>query len=194
MIVYKLTDENGWTRNKYYNGHDWFKEPMLEVSGRGPLCTDGWIHAYEDPLLAVIMDPIHGAYLPGGRLWVCNAFGKVNRVGQLLLGTDKLIRMGEIPVPTVTEGQRGVFLLYVGLACSSNPRFIEWANGALKGVHISKHEHFTLIESFDRDSIEQRIARSYALTDRYMTPVTLSYVPLDVDLIECAKKAKGERQ
>ncbi|KKL58315.1 hypothetical protein LCGC14_2226540, partial [marine sediment metagenome] len=56
--LYKLTDSNDQTYGKTQWG------PGIEhaASGKGPLCTEGWLHAYTDPLLAVLLNPIHGNY------------------------------------------------------------------------------------------------------------------------------------
>ena len=58
MIVYKLTSQQRLT----HGGMKWprkgFRPPRL--TGEGGLCSPGWYHAYEHPLLAVLHNPIHG--------------------------------------------------------------------------------------------------------------------------------------
>src|SRR3990167_11047843 len=63
---YKLTDSAGRTRN----GTAWgpgIDNPVL--TGDGDLCGPGWYHAYTDPLLAVLLDPIHGRFGSGARMF-----------------------------------------------------------------------------------------------------------------------------
>jgi hypothetical protein len=59
MKVYKLTDKNGWTRRGSYNSCKWGVGVTHVAEGTGGLCTDGCIHAYTSPLLAVLLNPIH---------------------------------------------------------------------------------------------------------------------------------------
>ena len=41
-----------------------------------PLCTAGFIHFYRDPLLAILMNPIHANFAKL-RLWECEVQGEV---------------------------------------------------------------------------------------------------------------------
>ena len=55
MKLYKLTDEKMQT----YNGFQWVLGETHETNGEGNLCGPGWLHAYTDPLLAILLNPIH---------------------------------------------------------------------------------------------------------------------------------------
>ena len=54
MKAYKLTDKNGQTKNST----QWGPGITHEAPGAGQLCSDGWIHVYDHPELAVTLDPI----------------------------------------------------------------------------------------------------------------------------------------
>jgi len=44
--VYKLTDIHSRTRPGQYNECQWGKGITHSASGKGPLCTESWIHVY----------------------------------------------------------------------------------------------------------------------------------------------------
>jgi len=53
--IYKLTDQDMQT----WKGFQWELNKWYETSGEGPLCSEGWLHGYEDPLLAMLHNHIH---------------------------------------------------------------------------------------------------------------------------------------
>jgi hypothetical protein len=66
MKLYKLTDANGQTRNHT----QWGENVQHLTSGEGSLCGKGWTHWYRSPLLAVMVNPIHGRFdLQTAQLW-----------------------------------------------------------------------------------------------------------------------------
>ena len=129
MRLYKLTDSKGQTRNETQWG------PNVTHSATGgpgqPLCTDGWIHAYEHPLMAVIMNPAHGKY-QNPRMWVAEGeIGK--RDGQLKCGCRSLTTMEETPLPAVTTEQLVHFAILVAKQVYSDPGFTIWADNWISG-------------------------------------------------------------
>ena len=78
-------------------------------TGEGGLCGPGWIHAYEHPLIAVLMNPIHADF-KNPRLW--EAEGKIAiRDGQLKCGCATLTTIREIPLPAITAEMRVRFAI-----------------------------------------------------------------------------------
>ena len=78
-------------------------------TGEGGLCGPGWIHAYEHPLIAVLMNPIHGDF-KNPRLW--EAEGEIGlRDGQLKCGCATLMTIREIPLPEITTEMRVRFAI-----------------------------------------------------------------------------------
>ena len=107
MQLYKLTDASGNTRGGTHWG------PSVTHHARGdanqPLCTDGWIHAYEHPLLAVLLNPIHAGYQTP-RLW--EASGEIGvRDGQIKCGCRSLTTIREMAVPAMTVEQHVRFAI-----------------------------------------------------------------------------------
>jgi len=134
MVVYKLTDKDGYCRKGksgetlYEVGHTY------TASGEDDLCGPGWIHAYEHPILAVLHDPIQGNYGPTARLWECNtAKGTIKRDGQMKLGTTRLRVLRKLPLPVLTIEQRVAYAISVALRVYVAEDYVEWAEGWLSG-------------------------------------------------------------
>ena len=95
-------------------------------TGEGGLCGPGWIHAYEHPLVAVLMNPIH-ANFKNPRLW--EAEGEVGlRDGQFKCGCKTLTTIGEIPLPKITTEMRVRFAIMCAQEVCACPSWNAWAD------------------------------------------------------------------
>jgi len=132
MKLYKITDQNNKTRAGKINETVWGPNVTHTASGSGTeLCTDGVIHAYLDPRLAVILNPIH-AVIVYPKLW--EAEGEiVVRDGQLLVGVKSLTTIKEIPLPVITDEQKVKFAILCALEVYQEETFVSWANKWLSG-------------------------------------------------------------
>jgi hypothetical protein len=125
--LYKLTDSCGKTRN----GTQWGPGISHSGTGEGGLCGPGWIHAYEHPLVAVLMNPIH-ANFKNPRLW--EAEGEVGlRDGQLKCGCKALTTVREIPLPAVTTEMRVRFGILCAKEVCADISWNAWADRWLSG-------------------------------------------------------------
>lgn len=125
--VYKLTDEHGQT----HGGTQWGENVTHTAPGRGDLCGPGWIHAYSDPLLAVLLNPIHAGF-EHPRLWECEAdVGKDDHGCEL--GCTSLTTLRELPLPEVTTEQRVRFAILAAKQVCTDERWLAWAEGWLSG-------------------------------------------------------------
>lgn len=96
MMLYKLTNEHGKTQNDT----QWGPGVTHTGTGEGGFCGPGWIHAYENPLIAVFMNPMQADF-KNPRLW--EAEGEVGlRDSQLKCGCKTLTTVREIPLPEIT--------------------------------------------------------------------------------------------
>jgi hypothetical protein len=139
MIVYKLTDKDGYTRRGKENQIKWQVGTVKTVGGKGDLCTDQWIHAYEHPILAVLHDPVHGEYGDTTRMWECETDdGVIKRDGQMKLGTTKLHILREMKKPKVTLYQRIAYAISCSLRVYAEESYVLWAEGWLSGKDRSK--------------------------------------------------------
>ncbi len=128
MKAYKLTDENNRTRNST----QWGENVTHEAMGNGKkLCTDGWIHFYEDPLVAMMMNPIHASF-HNPHLWEAEVEGEMLREATKS-GCKKLTTLKQIPLPEITLTQRVAFGILCALEVCAEESFREWAKNWLSG-------------------------------------------------------------
>ena len=73
IIVYKLTDKFGQTKDNTQWGENVSHTATGDVT---TLCSNGFIHYYTHPLLAVLLNPIH-ANFASPKLWEAEASGKI---------------------------------------------------------------------------------------------------------------------
>ena len=133
MKLYKLTDANARTRNDTQWGENITHVATGDVA-QG-LCSDAYIHAYEHPLIAVMMNPVHGNF-SNPRMYECE--GEIAaRDGQLKYGCRTLTTIREIPLPIVTVTQKVAFALLCVIDVCSEPSFVAWANDWLTGKERS---------------------------------------------------------
>jgi len=130
--LYKLTDGDGQTRG----GTQWGPGVSHSGTGMGELCGWGWIHAYEHPLVAVLMNPIH-ANFKNPRLW--EAEGEVGlRDGQIKCGCKTLTTIREIPLPSITTEMRVRFAILCAKEVCADLPWNAWADKWLSGEDRSE--------------------------------------------------------
>ena len=129
-IPCKLTDKDGYTRNQTL----WGENITHKVTGPSnqALCSNGWIHFYEHPLIAVFMNPIH-AQFNEPRLYSCLIKGEIKKDGQLKSGCKKLTTLSRLPLPVITSEQR----IEIGIRCAmivyKEQHWLLWAQKWLSG-------------------------------------------------------------
>jgi len=117
MIGYKLVTQEYRTREGYDNETKWEIGVKVEAKpGSMELCTDTVVHFYDDPLLAVLMNPIH-AEIENPRMLEVEIHGEVVTNGTKC-GAKSLTPIREIEVPEITMTQRIAF----GLLCAKESR------------------------------------------------------------------------
>ena len=127
--LYKLTDEQGRTRAGEDNELTWAVGVAHRTAGTGTrLCTADVIHAYEHPLIAVLMNPVHAMFNPA-TMQIFVAEGEiVAREGQLKCGVHALKIVEKIPVPTLTTEQRAKFAILCAKQVCKNATWNAWAD------------------------------------------------------------------
>lgn len=132
-IVYKLTDQDGYTRRGEYNQCKWGPGVTHSGTGRGGLCGPGFIHAYLSPELAVLLNPIH-ANIYNPKLWVCETKIVESDRG-LKVGGISLTTKNELSVPTVSIEQRVIFAVLCGRAVfgGKSDGWDKWAANYIAG-------------------------------------------------------------
>lgn len=126
--VFKVTGADRRTRG----GMQWGEGVQNRATGRDSgLCSNGWIHAFEHPLLAAFFDPLFTKYGPTALLWRAEASGEVLRPTQSKLGCKVLRTVGTIPMPLITTEQRVEIGIRCALAVDTDPGFRRWADAWL---------------------------------------------------------------
>jgi hypothetical protein len=140
-MIYKLTDGDGQTRG----GTQWGPGVSHSGTGEGELCGPGWIHAYEHPLVAVLLNPIHADF-KHPRLW--EAEGEIAiRDGQLKCGCKTLTTIREIPLPEITTEMRVRFAILCAKDVCADLSWNAWANGWLSGEDRSAEAAYRSAEA-----------------------------------------------
>lgn len=118
--VYKLTDADMRTRGDT----QWVIGEERTAPGGGSLCSDRWLHAYADPLIAELMDSVHGNFGTGKRLFRCEAV--VGAREPLKLGCTSLTLIEELSVPEITPRQRVAWAILCVRAIPGREPFPKW--------------------------------------------------------------------
>jgi hypothetical protein len=134
-IGYKLTDEKMQTRGKT----QWELQEWKETSGKGELCSPGWLHYYSDPLLAAFLNPIHAGFA-APRLFQVEVApeARIKEDHGLKLGCTKMRLVQELQFPQVTMEQRVKFGILCALEVCKNITFVQWAANWLDGTDRSE--------------------------------------------------------
>lgn len=106
MIKYKLTTQ-GLTA---YGGFQWEVGKVVRTSGERGLCGPGWLHYYHSPEMAVVMNPIHAAYV-NPRLWKVEAAGHHLDDRGLKGGCTEMTLLEELELPKFTQTQLAAFAI-----------------------------------------------------------------------------------
>jgi len=125
--LYKLTDASDCT----HGDSQWGPGVTIETSGEGELCGPGFTHWYTHPLLAVLLNPIHGGFdLATAHLW--KGKGKIAKTDNgLKVGCTRGTTLRRVPLPSVTTEQRVRFAVLCARTVYRDPQFLAWAEGWL---------------------------------------------------------------
>jgi len=133
MIVYKLTDQKMQT----HGGCQWEPGVPRETDGSGSLCGPGWLHYYHDPLLAVLLNPIH-ADIADPVLWEAEAEGLHKDDCGLKGGCTRLTLIRQVDLPQITTEQHVRFGILCAKAVCNDRAWSAWADRWLDGSDRSQ--------------------------------------------------------
>ena len=128
MIKYKLTNQKLQT----YKGFQWEVGKWVNATGSitRPLCTDGWLHCYDSPLLAILHNPIH-ADIDNPKLFEVKVKGKCKTDNGLKSGFRSMCLIQELPQPYITHEQHIAYGILCARAVYSNVMWNKWADNWL---------------------------------------------------------------
>ena len=164
MIKYKLTDPEGYTRRGKVGETKWEPGKTLMATGEGnALCTDGVIHFYDDPVLALMVNPVH-ADIANPQVWGIDVDEIVARDG-LKGGCKEARAIRIVATPRITEIQRQAFGILCALEVCSKPAWAQWANNWLSGKDRTTEAAAAAVSVASWAS-EAAAAASWAAVDR----------------------------
>lgn len=134
MKAYKLTDKNGYTKNNTQWG------PGVTHTAQGSaktLCSSGWIHFYRDPLLAILMNPVH-ANFKEPILWECETSGEELHQPDKS-GCKTLTTIKQIKLPAITETQIVAFAILSAKKVNHDISWNNWADNWLTNKDRTAH-------------------------------------------------------
>jgi hypothetical protein len=132
MKLYKLTDQNMQT----YNGYQWELGVKRTATGSGTHpCSNGVLHAYTDPRLAVIFNRIH-ANIANPKLFIIETDDYIGSDGKKCWSKSQTL-ISNIPLPIITSEQLCEFAIRCAILVYKNPTYILWANQWLSGINRS---------------------------------------------------------
>lgn len=124
-IKYKLTDKDDQT----YGHCQWGEGVEYTTLGVGPLCSSGWLHVYDHPLIAVLLNYMHGAFNPDDmHLWECECNGEQKTDRGLKSGFTRVKTIKRIPVPQITDEQRILIGIFCAKKVEKSSLWNEWAD------------------------------------------------------------------
>ena len=130
---YKLTKQDLTT----YNGFQWQLNEWKETNGIGKLCSEGWLHCYTNPLLAVLLNPVH-ADIENPKLFECEVEGKCIEDKGRKEGWTRMRLVKEIPLPEISLTQKVAFGILCAREVYKEEKWVNWANNWLSGKDRSK--------------------------------------------------------
>lgn len=122
---YKLTDQKMQT----HNGFQWKIGVWKKAEGKKTnyLCSSGWLHCYESPLLAILHNPIH-ANIKNPRLFEVKIKGDMSKDNKMKCGFREMCLIKEVEIPIITKIQRIAY----GILCAKTvyrvSKFVKWAD------------------------------------------------------------------
>ena len=131
MKFYKLTDQEMQTHGNFqWELGKWYEIP--EENQGNDLCSESWFHCYNDPYLAILLNPIH-ANIENPRLFEIEVDGDSMEDKGLKFGFTKMRLVKEIKIPEVSMEQRVEFAIRCALEVCHDKKFVSWANKWLSG-------------------------------------------------------------
>jgi len=129
--LYKLTDAQGRTRAGEDNELTWAVGVEHKTTGTGTrLCSSDVIHAYEHPLIAVLMNPVH-AMLNPWQVCLFLAEGKIVARDNFHCGVHSLKIVKELPVPKFSLEMQVQLAIWAAKHTCTDTSWNQWADAWL---------------------------------------------------------------
>lgn len=197
--IYKLTREDNTT----FGGCKWVPGKWKKVKGYGNLCSSGWLHAYSDPLLAVLMNPLHARF-SNPKLWVAEGRGKYRNDRGLKCGYSQMRILNQIDLPVIPAYKKvKLAIIFAILSDYNEADFIAWALHWLDGTDRTMQSAYAIVKSTENynpkgaNGFITQIRHDAATSAKYAAITACQFItrPMDIDdsvvsAISAAIKAK----
>jgi hypothetical protein len=184
-MYYKLTDSEKMTVNNTL----WGENVTHKATGSQTqdLCSDGWIHFYCNPLIAVLMNPSH-ANFKNPIMWEGIASGAIKHES-LKSGCESFTTIRQIPLPNITTTQRVAFGILCALEVCKDAEFVSWADSWLSGKDRNS-SYIDRATSYAATSCNYTSAAhaAYAAASSYYANQSASAAAYDAAFAAAAKK------
>jgi len=196
MTKYKLLNQDRTT----YGGIKWPIGQWNEATGDSnqSLCTNGWLHCYDDPYLALFLNPIH-ADIKNPIICEVEVAGDSKNDRGLKRGYRKMRVLKDLSIPEPTTEQRIKFAIYCTLEVYDDPNFKQWASNWLSGTDRSIRATWAAAEAVWAAWATWAAAEAAARATAWAAAraaawaaETAARAAKTIDLVSIAKKAMGE--
>jgi hypothetical protein len=155
MTLCKLTNEY----NKTYNDTQWGEGVTHVTSGECELCGSGWIHYYDSPLVAVLLNPIHANFIYP-HLWSIKINGEIKKGHDSKFGTTSLTTIERIPLPEINPTQKIIFGILCAFEVYHDEEFKAWGERWIDGTDRS-------VEAAEAVATRSAVAATRAARDAF---------------------------
>lgn len=132
MKKYKLITQDRKTRKGLPNETDWPIGKWNKATGSGGLCSDGMLHCYDDPYLALFLNPIH-ANIENPIVCEVETRGRSMNDRGLKRGYKEMRVARDLDISEPTTEQRVEFAIRCSMEVYKSDSFTRWAEGWLSG-------------------------------------------------------------
>jgi len=139
-IAYKLTD----SEMKAYKGFQWEIGKWYETTGEGKLCSPGWLHFYNDPLVGLFMNLTY-VNIGNPRLFRAEVEGKFLDDNGTRCGYSRARLVEELTVPQISLVQRVRFAILCAKKVYKEKEWNEWADNWLSGKDRTKESAVIIV-------------------------------------------------
>lgn len=140
------------SRKESYAGTRWEIGKWKKVDGKVKrLCSSSWLHCYCDPILAVLHDRIHGAYMEystGCKLYEVEVKGKSLTEGQIKEGWTEMRVKRQISIPKITLEIRLRYAIMCAIKVCPSKSVAKKLSYFLKRDNITRLSYNSLWNSF----------------------------------------------
>ena len=182
MIKYKLLNQDRTT----YAGMEWPIGQWNEATGDPDqsLCTDGWLHCYDDPYLALFLNSVH-ANIQDPIVCEVEVNGDSKNDRGLKRGYRKMRVIKDLNIVRPTTEQQTKFAIYCALEVYDDPDFKQWANNWLLGTDRSKETAWAATRAAE--------AAAWAAAEAAHAAVWAARAAeaIDIDFVAITRKAMG---